>query len=206
MMRTYNGMVHLNGNLMAVVDFETTGKDPGYHEIIQIAVVPLDADLQPTKELRPFYHNIAPEHPERADHGAKLINRLNLDDLILNAPSSQKVADLLIEWWDRLELPMTRNLVPLAHNWPFEAGFGRAWLGYDLFNQLFHGHARDSMEYALNLNDRAAFAGLPIPFKKVGLGPLCAQFKIDNETPHDALSDCLAEAKVYRALLHYDRI
>lgn len=203
-MKTYNGMVHWNGNLMAAIDFETTGKIPGYHEIIQIAVVPLDADLQPNTGLRPFYHNIAPEYPERAEHAAKMVNQLDLDDLMLNSPSSQKVADMLVEWWERLDLPMSRNLIPLAHNWPFEAGFGRAWLGYDLFDHLFHGHARDSMEYALNFNDRAAFAGLPVPFSKVGLNALCRHFKVVNENPHDALSDCLAEAQVYRALLHHD--
>jgi len=201
-MKTYSSMVHCNGNLMAAIDFETTGKIPGYHEIIQIAIVPLDSDFQPIRELRPFYHNIAPEHPERADHAAKIVNKLDLDDLILNAPSSQKVADLLVDWWERLDLPMTRNLIPLAHNWPFEAGFGRAWLGSELFEQLFHGHARDGMQYALNQNDCAAFAGLPVDYPRVGLKALCIHFKIVNENPHDALSDCLAEAKVYRALLH----
>ena len=46
MVKVYSGLVHLNGNLMAAVDLETTGTQPGYHEIIQIAVVPLDSEFQ----------------------------------------------------------------------------------------------------------------------------------------------------------------
>lgn len=93
-----------------------------------------------------------------------------MEDLILHAPDSGKVADLLVEWWERLDLPFNKTLIPLAHNWAFEAGFLRAWLGMELMQKLFHGHARDAMLYALALNDKAAFMGLPAPFNRVGLG------------------------------------
>ena len=203
-MKTYNGMVHLNGNLMAALDFETTGTRAGYHEIIQVAVVPLNANLRPNPRLRPFYCNIAPEHPERAEHEASTVHGLNLADLMINAPSSLKVADLLVEWFEALDLPQTKKLVPLVHNWVFEAGFGRAWLGDELFHHIFHFHPRDGMQLAISLNDRAAFAGEPIPFGYVGLGALSKKFGIVNENPHDALSDALTEAEVYRALIHHE--
>jgi DNA polymerase III epsilon subunit-like protein len=35
----------------------------------------------------------------------------------------------------------------------------------------------------------------------VGLAALCEHFGVVNQKPHDALSDCLAEAEVYRCLL-----
>jgi len=200
-MKTYNGLAHLNGNLMAAIDFETTGLVAGFHEIIQIAVVPLNSDIRPNSDLRPFYHNIAPKFPERQQAGAGCCHGLNLNDLILNAPSSEKIADLLVEWWERLDLPVSRNLVPLAHNWSFESSFGKAWLGDDLFNQMFHSHARDGMIEAGHMNDRAAFRGNPVPFPRVGLSAMCEQLGVVNENPHDALSDSFAEAEVYRALL-----
>ena len=203
-MRTYNGLAHLNGNLMVAIDFETTGDTAGYHEIIQIGVVPLDADLRPNKELRPFYHNIAPKHPERASMEASVIHGLNLADLMLNAPSSEKVADLLLEWFEALNLPVNKKLTPMAHNWAFECSFGKAWLGTKMFDHIFHFHPRDSMIFALSLKDKAAFAGEPAPFNHVGLRYLCKHFGVINETPHDALSDALAEAEVYRALVHVD--
>lgn len=203
-MRTYNGLVHVNGNLLASIDFETTGARAGYHEIIQLAVVPLNADMRPCCDLRPFYHNIAPEHPERAEHDATRVHGLDLADLMMNAPSSQKVADLLVDWFENLDLPQAKRLVPVAHNWAFESSFGKAWLGDDLFNHIFHWHARDGMLLALSLNDRAAFAGESAPFSMVGLKSLCKKFGIVNENPHDALSDALAEAEVYRALVLHE--
>ena len=62
----YPGLVHLNGCLMAAVDLETTGTRPGYHEIIQIAVVPLGLRLQaawPT--CGHSTRSSSPKHPER---------------------------------------------------------------------------------------------------------------------------------------------
>jgi len=201
MIKTYNGLVHLNGNLLTAIDFETTGLIPGYHEIIQIGVVPLNADLRPNPELRPFYHNMAPKFPERSQAGAGQVHGLDLSDLMIHAPSSERVADLLVDWWERLDLPENKTIVPLGFNWEFETGHGRAWLGYELFNQLFHGHARDGMRLAIALNDRSSFAGEPVPFARVGLKALCKHFGVNNENPHDALSDAYAEAAVYRALL-----
>ena len=79
-----------------------------------------------------------------------------------------------------------------------------AWLGIDEKQTLFHSHARDAFLLALSMNDRAAFAGEKLPFNKVGLGSLCRKFHITNESPHDALSDALAEAEVYRAMVTMD--
>jgi hypothetical protein len=53
--KVYPGLVHLNGHLLAAIDLETTGTRPGYHEIIQIACVPLDSDIKPLAGATPFY-------------------------------------------------------------------------------------------------------------------------------------------------------
>ena len=123
---------------------------------------------------------------------------------MLNSPSSDRVADLLVEWFENLDLPSTKRLVPLAHNWPFEASFARAWLGDALFEHIFHFHPRDGMVLALAMNDRAVSRGEHTPFKKVGLSWLSHYFKVANENPHDALCDAIAEAEVYRALLRHE--
>jgi DNA polymerase III epsilon subunit-like protein len=57
------------------------------------------------------------------------------------------------------------------------------------------------MLYAVSLNDRATFSGLKKPFSYVNLGAMCNKLGIVNTNAHDALSDCIAEAEVYRALL-----
>ena len=204
MTNTYSGLVNLNGNMMASIDYETTGKRPGYHEIIQIGIVPLNSDLRPNRELPVFYTTVKPEYPERQEKGAGYVHGLDINELVLHAPESGRVKDLLVEWFNRLELPFNKKLTPLAQNWPFECGFTKAWLGVDLTDELFHSHARDSMQEAISINDRAAFRGVEIPFARVGLKSLCRKLGVTNTRPHDALHDAYAEAEVYRALLHFD--
>jgi len=204
MVKTYSGLVNLNGNVMAALDYETTGRRAGFHEIIQIAVVPLNSDLRPLEGVKPFYTTMRPMYPHRQEKGAGFVHGLDINELILHAPEPGRVKDLLLEWFERLELPFKKVLVPLAHNWAFESSFTKAWLGVDLTDQIFHSHARDSMLAALNINDRAAFAGEAAPFNSVGLGALCKKLGIANLKPHDAYCDAVAEADLYRALVHYD--
>ena len=73
-------MINLNGNLLAALDLETTGLIDGYHDIVQVAVVPLDGNLDPL-DVSPFYMNMKPDFPERADPEAMRINGLDLGEL-----------------------------------------------------------------------------------------------------------------------------
>ena len=200
-MQTYPGLLHLNGNLLVSVDLETTGRQPGYHEIIQIACVPLGPDLKPSPRLAPFYTEIKPDFPERVEPQAMFKHHISLEQLLLHSPSQDKVRDLFVEWFERLDLPFKKSLVPMAHNWAFEASFLKAWMGIPLFEEMWFSLARDGMLLAIAINDKAAFRGETIPFSKVGLGSLCNKFNIVNANAHDALADALAEAEVYRALL-----
>ena len=200
-MQTYSGLVHLNGNLLVSVDLETTGRQPGYHEIIQVACVPLDSQLKPSATLRPFSTSVRPDYPERAEKGAMCKHGIPMEDLLLHAPSQDKVRDLLVEWFEGLDLPFKKNLTPLAHNWAFEASFLKAWMGIQLFEEVWHGFARDGMLLAIAINDRAAMRGEELPFNRVSLGSLCNKFHVVNAHAHDALADAVAEAEVYRALI-----
>ncbi len=110
-------MKHLKNNIIAAIDLETTGVKPGYSEIIQLAIVPLDDNLKP--KGTPFYTNIRPEFPERIELEALLINGLSVEELE-SAPSKERVADMMLEWFETLHLPIGGRLIPLAHNLSFE--------------------------------------------------------------------------------------
>jgi DNA polymerase III epsilon subunit-like protein len=204
MTKVYPGLVNLNGNLLCSIDVETTGRRAGYHEIIQIAIVPLNSDLRPLDTVAPFYRTMRPEYPSRQEKGAGYVHGLDLNELILHFPSSETIKKDFRNWMSKLDLPFSKQLTPMAHNWSFEHGFLTAWLGVDYMTEVFHPHARDGMRFALAINDQAAFAGHAAPFNRVGLGSLCHELGVTNEKPHDALHDALAEAEVYRALLHFD--
>lgn len=190
----------LNGNPLAVVDVETTGRIAGYHEIIQIAIVPLTLDLQ-IASVQPFYINMKPEFPERVNRESSFVHGLNIDDLIINAPSQEKSIDFLLDWFTQLPLGHNRCLTPVAHNWGFERGFLTHWLGPDLLNNIFHPHPRDTMSMAIFLNDRAAMMGKELPFPRVGLTNMCGTLGIEYNNAHDAYADCVATSKVYSTLM-----
>lgn len=192
---------NLNGNILCAVDVETTGRVVGWHEIIQIAIVPLTPEIVPRKDVRHFYTTIKPQYKERADVQSMEINGLDLDELEAYAPDSFAVQDMLEDWFKDLKLPFERAITPLAQNWPYEKSFLTEWLGLEALEHFFTFHARDTMATAIFLNDLAAFQGHTPPFSSVALRNLCEYFAVVNEVPHDALSDCLAEAEIYRRVL-----
>jgi DNA polymerase III epsilon subunit-like protein len=199
-MRTYSSLVSCNGNLLCAIDLETTGTQPGFHEIIQVAIVPLDSDIRPVHDIPVFYHNMKPKFPRRASRAATAKHGISIEELVLQAPEPEKIEDMLVEWFNNLDLPFGKVLMPLAHNWAFESSFLKAWLGVEMVDRIFHSHARDGMLAAVYLNDRAAFAGEPLPFNRVGLGSVCNKFGLTNTHAHDALADSYVCAEAYRAM------
>ncbi len=202
-MPSYQQLANLNGNVMAAVDIETTGRIPGWHEIIQIAIVPLTSELRPIEGVSPFYRLIKPAYPERAEKRALEVSGLSIELIMDTALDSFAIAERLDEWFNRLELPFERRLEPLAHNWAYEKGFLTDWLGVEDVDHYFHFHPRDTMQTAIFLNDYACFSGGLPPFRAVGLSDLCRQLGIVNEKAHDALADSVACAEVYRRLLSF---
>jgi len=196
-----HSLINLNADILVAVDVETTGRLAGYHEIIQIAVVPLNSDITPVEHINPFYMNIAPEHPERCENEASSIHGLDIEELVNNCPDQWAAADYFDDWFKALELPYKKKMAPLAHNWAFEKGFLSHWLGLESFDQLFHFHPRDSMLFGISINDAAAYHGMTCPFPYVGLKAMCKKYNIEVPHSHDALCDALCEAKLYKAML-----
>lgn len=198
-----SGLITLNSNILCVVDTETLGLIAGYHDLVQVAILPLDSDLEPMKGVNPFYRTIKPDFPERAHPQALAKNGLVLSELALCSDRND-VQDELDEWFKSLDLPLGKRMIYLCQNAPFDVAFLKSWLGPDAFDQYFARRGRDTMFFANGLNDRAAIQGKPIPFPNVSLEGLAHKFGISYEGAHDALADCIITGKVYRELLRYE--
>ncbi len=199
-------MQHWNGNQLCAIDVETTGLDSAYHEIVQICILPLDSNIEPRKDILPFFVELQPWYPERADEDALKKNKLTLADLMLKGFDKDKAIDLLSEWIEKLDLPYTeggfrKQIVPLGQNYAFDLRFIQSWIGLTMYNELFNYHFKDTMIAAGYLNDRAAMHEEKVPFSKVNLTWLCSTYKIENPRAHNALNDCVACAKVYKRML-----
>lgn len=195
---------HLNGHIFAAVDVETTGGVAGFHEIIQIAVIPLKSDLSINDSVPPYEAFLRPEYPERSEAQALAVSGLSLDDLIVRGMSQERAAEDFTRWFESLDLPHDRRLVGIAHNYPMESSFIGAWLGNALYDSIFHFHHRCTMALALSLNDKAFFRGLPKLFDKVGLNDICTKLGVVNKHRHNATADSIACAEAYRLLLNLD--
>jgi DNA polymerase III epsilon subunit-like protein len=201
-----NAMIHWNGNQMCVIDTETTGLEAGWHDLIQICILPLDSNLLPRKDVMPFYLEMIPEHPERADPKAMSINRLDFAIIGQRGHHPDKARDLLEHWIAKLGLPQTRygnskKILPLGQNYSFDVGFMKAWLGTETYNDWFHYAYRDTKVAAAFLNDRAGMHAEKVPFAKTSLGSMAKKLNVRHEKAHDALSDCMATAGIYRQML-----
>jgi len=199
-------MEHWNGNQVCVVDTETTGLDPHWHEIIQICILPLDSNFVPRTDIVPFYVNLKPANPERADPAALKANKIRLSEIAISGHDKEKAKDLLATWIQKLGLSTTKwgtskRIIPLGQNYPFDKGFIQAWLGIEEYDQIFDHRHRDTMTVGLYLNDRAGMHGESVPFPKVNLKYLCSQLKISHEHGHDSLQDCIVTAKAYRQMV-----
>jgi DNA polymerase III epsilon subunit-like protein len=196
-------MVHLNGNLIVAIDTETTGLDRDKHEIIEIAALPLNSQLEPHKGILPFEMTMKPmKNIEDIDMKALGVNRQRLTKIMTNSLTPDRVADLFIRWYEKLNLGSNRRLSPLAHNWVFDCPFIRDWLGPATFDLIFDGRFRDVMSTANFINDRAEFMGaIRIPYPKVKLTYLASQMNIDHSDAHNALPDCRITAAVYKRLV-----
>lgn len=201
-------MQHCNGHQFCVMDLETGGRDPNWNEILQIAIVPLDADLNVRKDVIPFYIEMKPENPERVEKEALNVNKLELHKIMMRGHDPEKAKDMLRDWVSKLGLPTTRygepkRIIPVGANLYFDIPFFKQWLGIEMYDEFFYFHPRDVMVNALFLNDRAAFHGEPVPFSKVGLQWLARKLGVvvKEGRAHDALADCVQTAAVYRQMV-----
>ena len=95
--------ISATGRPIVAVDVETTGTEVGWHEIVQLAIVPVDDELTVCGSV--FYQDIKPQFPERAVAEAMEVNGLDLDKLE-NCPDSDQVARWLDDYIQRLGLSL----------------------------------------------------------------------------------------------------
>lgn len=198
----HSSMKHLNGNLLCAIDVETTGFDAQKHDIIQLCILPLDHQIKPLETIMPFFVEMTPKRPENVDLEASKVHRLKMCEIIKRGMDPDKAYDLFEEWFAALNLPIGKNITPLAHNWVFDREFVREWTGGPLnFQNYFDFRYRDSMVAASFMNDRADARCAKYPYPKVSLEYLCSIHQIKNPKAHDALADCITTAEIYRRML-----
>lgn len=160
--------------LFAVIDTETTGILPGFHNrIAEIAIIHLDAAGHVTDEWCTLVN------PER-DLGPQAVHGIRAAD-VRRAPTFQQICCEVIE---RL-----RGRVPVAHNWPFDAMHLRAEL--------------ERLDIQTPLEPHAGLctmqlAGRALPGTGRSLLACCDHAGISLKSWHTALADAHAAASLLK--------
>lgn len=196
-------MKHLRGNLICVIDVETTP-----YEIWQVSCIPLDPSFKPVKGSTHFEVKIRPVNRDKCDRQIMGLNKKEFER-VFKFPETHETAVDLFHRYCRSALkryagPETK-ILPLGQNWAFDAGKLQMWLGPEVFDDLFHPWYRDPMVVAQFLND-VAFQDVEGPFKKepfkfANLKHLAEKYKVVNLKAHDALQDAATTYKVYEAMV-----
>lgn len=184
---------------LAIVDVETTGLDPAYHEMVDLGVIYTDID---GAELGRLFVRIMPDHPERTEPAAAAVNGFSEARWReLGAVSTAEAAAALLTFHAKM-----------AENHPAPDGTGRVWL-FTAYNAWFDRVFVDALltrngssirelynYFQLDLPSMAWGAGIP----DLKNGKVAAALGLDDETSdpleHTGISGAEWNLDIYRAL------
>lgn len=195
------GLLHLNSNIMCSIAILTTGPQADEHDIIQIAVLPLDSYISPMKGIFPFYTDIRPERMLSGFSELKTRHKEMAMEAAKNGLEPTTAQHLFTDWFDKLKLNPGKKIVPLCHDWPIVRSFFVEWLGPIHVDQMFDIQYRDIQASASYLNDLNDFHGERAMFGRVTISSLSRYYQVEDELKTNTLQRSLTIAEVYRRML-----
>lgn len=200
-MTLFDQAIHMNSNMVCAIAIETTGFKPYYHEICEIAVVPLDSFFKPNKKIMPFTMEISPIKQERIDNETMTVSRAKMLHYKAYGENSYEAGSKFLEWFDRIGFLRGKSIIPLCYDWPKIRPFIYDWLGPANADGCFNYRYRDILSTANFLNDYCDWHIDNCPYAKVDLQYICSSCGIPRERPHNPLQDCVVIGKVYNYML-----
>lgn len=198
-----DGLMNLNGHVLCAIDFETTGLDAGYHDAIEVAIVPIGMDLRQSTKVIPFTTLLRTKdrYQDSWTEGAARVHKITREELAIHGMDPWKAADRFEEWVQTLGLGPHKKIAPMAYNWPFDSGFLKDWLCPKTYDMWIWHRYRDPMPLVLALNDRAEMDNVDCPFPQTGLQDVRKRLNLPEREAHRAMGDALTLIDVYRELM-----
>ncbi len=183
----------MENEIIAAIDLETTGLDPHFHDIIEIAIQPLDGSFEPLADIPPFVARIKARRPQNASAKAMEVNGLDLND----GDEYHEFLARLLAWLEEYRIG---KIQMLGQNADFDRSFIEANIP-ELGRTLGHRFIRDSQRLACVYNDLVRLRTGKPAFENLGLSDLRKALGIGGLREHRALDDALDAARVYKELL-----
>jgi len=193
-------MIHLNRNILAALAIKTTGPDAQKHEIIEIAIIPLNEKCEIDKSKIPFNLMLKPERPELVDYS---FENEYLMHVCTVGFEKYDAAELFEAWFLKLKLLERKKIMILAHDWASKRDFIKEWLQPTSFGIHFDHRYRDPQAIGLFMNDVFDRKTEPCPFPKVKLGYMSSVQKVEYEPRLPSVIDeCQAVINLYHSLVY----
>jgi len=200
-------MRHWNRNKLCAIAIATTGPKARFHELVDIAVVPIDLDYERDRSIVPFMCMIRPDYPERS-HDIKYLTKADLNRVMKQGCDCIDAEGAFMDWKEtklRLafnDMSVQKQIIPLAHRWHDIEPFLRAWLGDDNFDSIFFNEARDTSIAGSFLSDWCAEHSQRETFNRVfRMSAMCNIADIQYEPTKEAIHNALAVAKLYQTMI-----
>ena len=168
---------------IAFIDIETTGLEPDYHDIIEVAAIRLDpVSLEVRTEMAA---KVRPENPHRIDPMAIEVNQYS--------PVAWKKARKLQDVLEQLT-GILHGCIVAGHNVHFDWSFLlTAYRQFEVVQPEVDYHLLDTASFAWPL----VISGV---IERPTLRALCDLLGVSNDNAHNALSDARRAMIVYRRL------
>lgn len=199
---TFFGMQHLNQNLLCAIGIETTGHDPTRHELAEVCVLPMDKFLRSHPELILFNMKMRIEMPEEIDWKQTRLTRPEVGELIQVGIHRDTVAEYFLKWFNEMELPFRKKVIPVCYDWPYVRSVLHGWLGEEIFKEIFLEDYRDPLAAAHYINDWNDMRSEVPPFSKQDLRWIAKKLDVEiGERGGSACADAFTTCEVYRKIL-----
>lgn len=179
--------------IITEIDIEMTGLDQLCHDIIEIAILPLDDAFEPLGDIPPFVARIRARRPQNASAKAMEINGLALNE----GDEYHEFLARLLSWLEECRI---EKIDALGQNVDFDRAFITAQIP-ELGRLIGHRYLCDSQRLACAYNDIVRLKTGKPAFENLGLSDLRKALGIEGSREHRALDDARDAARVYKALL-----
>ena len=181
-----------------VIDTETSGLRPEYHQVLTIGMSLIDVSPSKLKFIDES-HLFVKHDDYNLSKTAMRINGININEHHKKGIFPKKACKEVHSFLDLHSL----NKVPIVgHCVHFDKNFLTVMFEDEGFKLPFSQEKEDTRYIWENLKRK----GLINPYKNAKLGTIAEHFGIDYSKAHDALADCRITAKVYHKMLPMTKI
>lgn len=186
-------MKHFNRHKPCIILIKTTGPDLTYHEIAEIAIIPI-CNLVVDDDIVPFNIRINVNHKGNLSSEEWENSKKYGFDIFTSY-------ELFDNWFRKLGLAFNKRIMPISWEWAIQRPFISNWLGYSnhipLYGDYFSHWYRDLMPVGLYWNDLAELNNEYLPFSVVRLKYLGNKLGVPKPRSKTLLDKAYYIAEVY---------